>query len=133
MRSLVSRWPTELLLPVLIAGLETAAIAPLIHIFGTGFLFLQPLSAPWPLAIGAIGLLAFWSTRIRRRASRFSRGGAHSLVHSRGWHADGLAQLAIRGLVGTRCSRRAPVDPRYLIVPVVLSVLAWWRGLILCL
>lgn len=129
MRSLVSRWPTELLLPVLIAGLETAAIAPLIHIFGTGFLFLQPLSAPWPLAIGAIGLLAFWSTRIV--AVRVGSLAAERILSFILWLAALMVWLSWQygAWWELDSSRSLQSTQRYLIVPVVLSVLAWWRGL----
>jgi hypothetical protein len=55
-------WANWLLLPVLVAILKAAAVAPLIHlILGPEFGLTAHHPAPWPGALAIIGLLGFWA------------------------------------------------------------------------
>lgn len=62
-RRLRRSWANWLLLPILVAILKAAALAPLIHlILGPEFGLTAHRQAPWPGAVAIIGLIAFWST-----------------------------------------------------------------------
>lgn len=129
MRRIVSRWPTNLLLPVLVAGVETAAIAPLIHLFGPGFLLANPSPAPWPVAVAVTGLVAFWSTRLFTTLGLSLRvGRVLSLVV---WLGTVVIWIALQYGTWNELNVGSWLAPaqRYLALPVVLSLIAWWRGL----
>lgn len=64
MHALLSRrpWLANLLVPVLVATVETAAVTPLLFLLG-GWLGMSSVTAPWAPLLGLLGLSAFWSTR----------------------------------------------------------------------
>jgi hypothetical protein len=122
MRWISSRWPTELLLPVLVAALQAAAVAPLIHLLGAGAFAMDAADIPWPPALAIVGLIAFWSTHLLARGGR-SLGAARTLSL-----LLGIATAAVwlgwqYGADRGELARRAPL------FAAVLAFIAWWRGL----
>lgn len=137
MRSLVSRWPGELLLPVLVAIVETGTVTPALVLL-TGFVLgPSPVWAPWPPALGLLGLLAFWSTRwlasqvvdvgVARVWSLLLWAGVTLLwliaQHERQWGLAGAVPHLVRDLARP-LSGGAP-----LVATTVLALLSWRRGL----
>jgi hypothetical protein len=122
MRSISSRWPTELLLPILVAALQAAALAPLLHLLGTGAFAISAGHIPWPPALVIVGLVAYWSTH---------------LVAGRGLHLTAARTISLLLWVVTTgiwltwqygadrddLTRRAPL------FAAVLAFVGWWRGL----
>lgn len=129
MRSITSRWPSDILLPVLVAALETAAIAPLIHLlFSPGQSLDDGYPAPWPWMLAVIGLVAFWTARILgRRSVALGTARAISLAL---WlaitvlwigaeYADANPARLVNDIVAGKL---------HLLFPFVLAFVAWWRG-----
>jgi hypothetical protein len=121
MRWIGSRWPTELLLPVLVAALQAAVAAPLLHLLGAGAFAIHPGEIPWPPALAIVGLAAFWSTHLLAgRGLSLTPARALSLLL---WIATTAIWLVWQyGAERDALIRRAPL------FAAVLAFLAWWRG-----
>jgi hypothetical protein len=122
MRSIASRWSADVLLPVLVAAVEAAAIAPLLSLVGIGVLSIAPADVPWPAALGALGVVAFWSTRLMAGAGlSLRRARPVSVVL---WLAATLLWLGIQYRPTSGSADRGP-----LVLTAALAFVAWWRGL----
>ncbi|MGN6674623.1 MAG: DUF4129 domain-containing protein [Thermomicrobiales bacterium] len=133
MRWLTSRWPAELFVPVLVATLEAAAIAPVLAFLGGNL----GGRTPWPAALALLGLLAFWSTRVFARHDLvLDAARARSLLL---WLVATLALLLVEyerqwGLLGAPAHlvadlRRPLTHGLPLLGAIALALLAWRRGL----
>lgn len=125
-----SRWPADLLLPVLTAALEAAAVAPLVHLLASGTARAAGSSVPWPAALAALGLVAYWSTRALAQGGVGLRSArAVSLLL---WLIVTLVWLAAEygGVTGAlRGLTHGGAGQRLLLFAVALAIVAWWQGL----
>jgi uncharacterized membrane protein len=119
------RFPSlvELLLPLLVAAVETAAIAPLVALIDSFLDDQDQFTAVFVPAMAAIGLIGFFSTRWMARAGiglRLAKG-----LTIFGWLAVTLVWIESQHIGGLTNQDALP----QLILIGVLSLLAWWRGL----
>lgn len=129
MRSKLSTWPwlADLLLPVLVATVETAAIAPLLALLGAF------VGAVWAPALWLIGLGAYWSTRAFA-ARGLDVGAARALslllwlVATAAWLAARFGVGALGGLFDAAL-HHPDTTGGPLLATILLSLLAWRRGL----
>lgn len=130
MRRIESLSLSEILLPVLVASVEVATISTLVRLFGPRFWLSAgtTIKAPWPVALGVVGLLAFWSARVLgARGVGLKSGRAISLFM---WVGVTVIWLGVQ-YDAWRLGKDSvnPVSRHFLLLPIGLSLLAWWRGL----
>src|SRR5215217_627708 len=119
------RFPSlvELLLPLLVATVETAAIAPLVALVDSFLDDQDQFTAVFIPAMAVIGLIGFFSTRWMARVGiglRLAKG-----LTVVGWLAVTLVWIEAQQFGGIT-NRDALAQ---LVLIGMLSLLAWWRGL----
>ncbi len=124
-------WPELLLLPVLVATVQTLAITPLLHIFfGPSFGLTGGRDVMWPGGLALLGLAAFWSTRFISRVTSDQRYFPLALAAL--WMLAAGIWIGLEPVYGLRGLLAEPgslVGSRgYLVAPLLLSLGVWWQG-----
>lgn len=126
------RWPELVLLPVLVAIVQTLAIVPMLHLFfGPEFGLTGGREVMWPGGLTFIGLAAFWSARFVARVTRSPmRFPVAMLVCWLLAAAVWIGFEPVYGLRGLLADPGSLVSERgYLIGPLLLSLGIWWQGI----
>lgn len=130
--ALQHRWPTLILLPVLVALLGAAAIAPLIEMFlGEHFGLSGGRDAPWPWALALLGLAAFWCGRLLESGKLSSKASSTAAV------VCGAIAIVLWWVLEPNYDPGALLsDPislvnenGYLITPLLIGIGVWVQGL----
>ncbi len=132
-QSIRHSWPTLILIPGLVATLHSCAYAVLINLFlGPTFGLSGGHSAPWPGAIGVVFLLSFWTNRLLGRWER--SGIVGQVLTFLTWVVVWLGWIAIDPAFNETTFWSHPDrlvrDDAWLIPPLLISLVAWWLGLV---
>lgn len=125
-------WATAFLLPVLVAALKAAAVAPLVHLLlGEHFGLSGGRGAPWPVALAIVGLIGFWSTRLLFRAEEVPARAR--IVSIALWVVVTAVWLSLEPDYDVPFPlRELPflvTDHAYLLPAIILGFVAWWQGM----
>lgn len=124
-------WPELLLLPVLIAVVQTLAITPLLYMFfGENFGLTGGRPVMWPGGLALLGLAGFWLSRFGSRITSDPR--YYTAAVGFGWLVAACAWIGFEPAYGLRGLLAEPgslVGPQgYLVAPLILSLGIWWQG-----
>lgn len=125
-------WPELVLLPVLVAIVQTLAITPLLYIFyGPSFGLTGGRDVMWPGGLTLLGLASFWSARFVMRVTRSATWFPAAMAAC--WLVAAAVWIGLEpsyGLRGVLAEPGSLVDERgYLIAPLLLSLAVWWQGI----
>lgn len=132
-QSIRHTWPTLILIPSLVAILQSCAFSVLVMLFlGPTFGLSAGHPAPWPGAIGVVFLLSFW---INRFIGKWERSGVLGQIATFvAWAVVWLGWIAIDPAYNettfwSHPDRLVRADA-WLIPPLLISLIAWWVGLL---
>jgi hypothetical protein len=119
------------LLPVLIAAVQTLAITPLLYLFfGEDFGLTAGRPVMWPGGIAMMGLAGFWSTKFVQRIT--TSPSSFPAILAGLWAVAAAIWIGLEpvyGLQGLVAEPGSLVGSRgYLIAPLLLSLGVWWQG-----
>ena len=123
MASRLFRSPADWALPLLVAAIETAAAAPLVALIDAFLDDKEVVADIFIPALGIVGLIAFFSTRLLARKAlglRVSR-----VIMLVAWLVVTLVWIGLLRFGGIGDADARPV----IIFTGLLSLLAWWRGI----
>ncbi len=126
-----SSWPEDLLLPALIASVQTLAITPLLQLFfGEDFGLSGGRPVMWPGGLAILGLAAFGLCRFVSRLTNDAK--IFQAAIAIGWLIAAGIWIGLEPVYGLRGLLAEPgslVGSRsYLIAPLLLSLGIWWQG-----
>lgn len=126
------RWPTLIVLPVLVAFLGAAALTPMLHLLlGDSFGLSGGRQAPWTWSLAFVGLIGFWSAKAVG-SRNLSQGLSSTILIVLGLLTIGL-WWALEPHYDLRPLLRDPVSlvqgNGYLVVPLLLGIGVWYQGL----
>ncbi|HYH11834.1 MAG TPA: DUF4129 domain-containing protein [Thermomicrobiales bacterium] len=131
-RRWLANWPENLLLPILVAVVQTLAVTPLLYMFfGEDFGLTGGRSVMWPGGLGLLGLAAFWTAKFTMRVTTDPRW--FPMVMAACWMVSVGVWVGLEpsyGLTGLLAEPGSLVGERgYLIAPLLLSLGIWWQGI----
>lgn len=123
--------PELLLLPVLIAVVQTLAATPLLYMFfGEQFGLTGGRPVMWPGGLALLGLAGFWLARFIARVTTDAR--YYTSAMGFGWLIAAATWIGIEPVYGLRGLLADPGSlvgsHGYLVAPLLLSLFVWWQG-----